>query len=106
MNLPKNNFLPIKHRMYDKELRLSLGHVRTREEYEAQGTKFMGPISMSRKASYYTIAQCERMELPVTDEELQNITHFTMIADCYREQCVILADGNWRRPCIPVFLRK
>ena len=96
----------IRRRTAEKELRLAEGHILLREEYETQGAKYMGSLGMAAKAGYYTPAGCERQGAPVTEEELADITHFAMFADCYQDQCLKDANGQSRRPCLPVFFRE
>ena len=95
----------VKRMTSEKELRLAAGHVKTRDEYEAQGAKYMGSLGMAAKAGYYTPAACERLGCPVSEQELENIEFFAMYADCYTDQC-IEQDGHLYRPCLPVFYRE
>ena len=45
-------------------------------------------------------------KVPVSQDELQNIRYFAMLADCYVDQCITDETGSKRRPCIPVFYRE
>ena len=74
----------IRRRTLSKELRLSQGYVKTKEEYESQNVKYMGSVGAAAKQGYFTIAACERKGVPVSQDELQNIRYFAMLA--YREQ--------------------
>lgn len=95
----------VRRRTAEKELRLSNGYIKTKEEYGATGATYLGSLGQATKAGYYTIAACQRREQPVQPEELQTIQHFAMFADCYADQCLIV-DGQKRRPCLPVFYRE
>lgn len=96
----------IRRRTLSKELRLSQGYVKIKEEYESQNVKYMGSVGAAAKQGYFTIAACERKGVPVSQDELQNIRHFAMLADCYVDQCITDETGSKRRPCIPVFYRE
>jgi len=96
----------IRRRTLSKELRLSQGYVKTKEEYESQNVKYMGSVGAAAKQGYFTIAACERKGVPVSQDELQNIRYFAMLADCYVDQCITDETGSKRRPCIPVFYRE
>lgn len=98
------NTATIRRRTAEKELRLAEGYVLTKEEYEAQGAAYMGSLGQAAKAGYFTPAGCERLNAPVTSDELSNIKYFAMFADCYQDQ-TIKRDGRSRRPCLPVFPR-
>ena len=87
----------IRRRTLSKELRLSQGYVKTKEEYESQNVKYMGSVGAAAKQGYFTIAACERKGVPVSQDEL---------ADCYVDQCITDETGSKRRPCIPVFYRE
>ena len=76
----------IRRRTLSKELRLSQGYVKIKEEYESQNVKYMGSVGAAAKQGYFTIAACERKGVPVSQDELQNIRHFAMLADCYVDQ--------------------
>ena len=84
----------IRRRTLSKELGLSQGYVKTKEEYESQNVKYMGSVGAAAKQGYFTIAACERKGVPVSQDELQNIRYFTD------------ETGSKRRPCIPVFYRE
>ena len=86
----------IRRRTLSKELRLSQGYVKTKEEYESQNVKYMGSVGAAAKQGYFTIAACERKGVPVSQDELQNIRYFAMLDET----------GSKRRPCIPVFYRE
>ena len=96
----------IRRRTLSKELRLSQGYVKIKEEYESQNVKYMGSVGAAAKQGYFTIAACERKCVPVSQDELQNIRYFAMLADCYVDQCITDETGSKRRPCIPVFYRE
>ena len=80
----------IRRRTLSKELRLSQGYVKTKEEYESQNVKYMGSVGAAAKQGYFTIAACERKGVPVSQED----------------QCITDETGSKRRPCIPVFYRE
>ena len=84
---------------------MAADYVKTRDEYEAQGAKYIGSLGMAAKAGYYTPAACERLGCPVSEQELESIKHFAMYASCYTDQC-IERDGRSYRPCLPVFYRE
>ncbi|MFR9085825.1 MAG: hypothetical protein ACLVJV_01690 [Oscillospiraceae bacterium] len=66
----------------------------------------MGSVGAAAKQGYFTIAACERKGVPVSQDELQNIRYFSMLADCYVDQCITDETGSKRRLCIPVFYRE
>lgn len=94
----------IKRKTTEKELRLAAGHIKTRDEYEAQGARYMGTIGIAAKAGYHTPAGCERLGYPVSDQEFENVEYFAMYVTCYQDQC-IKRHGHSYRPCLPVFYR-
>ena len=49
----------IRRRTLSKELRLSQGYVKTKEEYEGQNVKYMGSVGAAAKQGYFNIAACE-----------------------------------------------
>ncbi|MEA5142803.1 MAG: hypothetical protein VB023_04395 [Oscillibacter sp.] len=95
----------VRRRATEKELRLSAGYIKTKEEYERAGAAYLGTLGSAAKAGYYTVAGCGQIGLPVTDAELMQVKYFAMFADCYSDQCLLLPDGSRRRPCLPVFFR-
>lgn len=101
-----DSFITPKERLYEKELWAAFGYVGTREEFEEIGLTFAGTYAMAKKCGYYTINGYRHRNEPLTKEEIENVTHFCMLADCYPNQCIPMADGTWKRPCIPVFLRE
>lgn len=95
----------IRRRTAEKELRLSDGYVKTKEEYIGTGATYHGSLGQAAKAGYLTIAACQRLGRPVQPSELADIQHFAMFVDCYSDQCLIV-NGRKRRPCLPVFYRE
>lgn len=102
----KGKWPTIRRRTFDKELRLSEGYIKTKEAYTESGAVYMGSVGAAAKQGYRTIAACERLGVPVSNEELQQIKCFAMMVDCYQDQCIIDEVGCKRRPCIPVFYRE
>lgn len=95
----------LRRRSFEKELRLAGKHVRTKSDYESTGATYLGTVGAAAQQGYYTMAACERKQVPVTSEELRSILHFAMLADCYTDQCIIDQAGRKHRPCLPVFFR-
>ena len=89
----------------EKELQLAQGCIKTKEEYEAAGAAFMGSLGQAAKANYLTPAACQRRGRPVTAEEMENIRHFAVFANCYTDLCIVV-NGQRKRPCLPVFFRE
>ena len=54
----------------------------------------------------YPVSYTHLKGVPVSQDELQNIRYFAMLADCYVDQCITDETGSKRRPCIPVFYRE
>ena len=96
----------IRRRSLEKELRLSQGYIRTKEDYESRKVKYMGTVGAAAKQGYFTVAACERKGFPVSQDELQHIQYFAMLVDCYADQCITDEAGSKRRPCLPVFYRE
>lgn len=95
-------FSSIRERTEDKELLLSVGLVMTKEAWEQRGGTYHGWLGhAAREESYFTVRQCGRMGVPVTEEEFKQCKDFALYGDCYMLMnminAVVRADGspNW-----------
>lgn len=95
----------IRHRMQEKEIRLSGKLVKTREFWEQCGAVYHGSLGTAAKEGWYTVRNCELMGVPVSNEEFQSCKDFAMYKDCYDEYCLKDSIGKKVRPCLPVFYR-
>lgn len=94
----------IRHRTQDKEIRLSGDLVMTKDEWEQRGGTYHGSLGNAAKEGWYTVRNCERMGLPVTETEFQSCEDFAMYKDCYAENYIVV-DRKQKVPCLPVFFR-
>jgi len=83
-----------------KEIRLSGKLVMSKEQWELRGGVFRGTVSAAARACYYTVRGCERLGMPVTEDELNRCNDFAIFQGCYMEFCI-----DRKRPCLPVFYR-
>lgn len=89
----------------EKELRMAKPWgVGIRDNMVAAGMECYGTLSMAAQAHYYTPRMCEKMGHPVQPDEVP--THCAIMANCYTELCLVDAEGNRVRPCLPVFYRE
>lgn len=95
----------IRHRTERKELRLSGELVMTRTAWEQRGGVYRGSLGPAAKAGWYTVRECARMGVPVTETEFNNCKDFAMFKDCYTDYC-LEENGKRVRPCLPVFYRE
>lgn len=94
-----------RRRMQEKELCMAGDMLGTQQELEHNGLIFMGSTGTAAKAGYLTARGCQRLGVPVTEDELAHPQYFAMMPDCYSDLCVTDQDGDRRRPCLPVFYR-
>lgn len=88
----------------EKELQMAQPWgVGIRDDMVAAGMECWGTLSMAAQAGYYTPRACEKMGQPVGADEVA--THCAIMANCDTELCLIDAEGNRVRPCLPVFPR-
>lgn len=96
--------MTIRDRTEKKELRLSRDLVLSREEWLLRGGIYRGSLGNAAREGFYTARECERMGLPVTDEEFLVVKDFAMFKNCYTHNCLV-RENKKVRPCLPVFKR-
>lgn len=94
----------ITKRTIEKDLRMSEGYIMTKEEWLSRGATYRGSVGEAAKSRYFTVRQCEKMKLPVSQEELCESQNFAVMKN-NAGNWLTRSDGTRTFPCIPVFYR-